>query len=197
MHASRSFQNTALILYEPQPFQTILPGMEHAGFKVSDLVTDTDHPNEVLGKVVGFDKEGGVMLVKIKASKKQAELWGYFFSEAYPHWRCEDDKTYAFMWLPPEELVISAMGYSVSALADILYPHSHHSFLQPKELKFLSEEMQPVCWHKGCMEKSVGVGLINCWGSVYPVVMCQEHTRWHGTLCDSDPFTEREKLLAA
>ena len=49
----------------------------------------------------------------------------------------------------------------------------------------------PTCWHENCNAKSVGVGVVNFWGSVYPVVMCEEHTRVHGNLLEYDPFRNR------
>jgi hypothetical protein len=204
MMGTALFQNTALLFCESSK-QLSLPGMPQPNFKIGDKVGEKEYRGKYLGTIVGFVKsdENGEMLVKIKAVKSIAEFAGYsaplsFETEEDSYRVCNEEPKgkYMYLFVPPSDLLCAdKQSVAVQEMAEILYPDRYHRRyeIKPSPDDGFSQRRNPICWHEKCTQKSAGVGIINVWGTVLPVVMCHEHSHLHGMLFESNPFKRIRK----
>lgn len=176
-----AFEEVSFVFWGPQPEQFALPVMTVPEIKVGAFAKEeSDESDDALGRIVGF--EDG--LVKILSPRNKANRSGFFFYEK------ETDDVFVDLFLPVDE-VAPSQGYSIETLSGILYkrcpPHTFYNM--PRKL--FTKDLCPKCWDEKCSEDSIGVGLINYWGSVMPVVMCAEHSRLNRALCEYSPFNKQ------
>lgn len=175
------FEEVSFVFWGPQSTQLTLPEMVAPGIKVGDFIKEADDTgNDALGRVAGFEYN----LIKILSPRSKARRSGFFFRENTA------DDVFVDLFLPVDEIALS-QGYSIETLSGILYkrcpPHTFYNM--PREL--FTKDLCPKCWDEQCNNDSVGVGLINYWGSVMPVVMCAEHSKCNGMLCEYSPFNKQ------
>jgi hypothetical protein len=148
-------------------------------FKVGDVVTATNREDRVYecqGEVVaveepGFHKEGHIL---VKFGKQFANQSGVL------PW--EEDQEAKF-YFPPDGLRIDD-GWSVSTLAERLFPRFYHSVYQLKD-----RAIQGPCRCKGCSAPCTKRVVINYVGSVVEYLMCDScAVNWHGKCTESDPY---------
>lgn len=174
------FRETAYAYWSKTPAQLALPNIEAGEFTVGEFLRKkTQDFDDALGKMVGT--EDG--LVKILSPIEKAQDEGFWVD---PSTRGLEQVE---VLVPQEELAPSS-GYSIETLTRILYKHHCHSIYNlPRQL--FTQDLCPKCWHEDCNKQSVGVGLINVWGSVMPVVMCADHALEHGHLMESSSYSNQ------
>ncbi len=176
-----SFNDSAFVLFYRNQEQSILEGIEPPYLKVWDHVSLRESRNEgALGTIIKFNQD----TVALQCPTSKASDEGYSVSLLE-----EPNPGFVKLEVAVQDLRLSP-GYSLEVLAKLVYRHLYHTvYLPPREV--FTKEFCPTCWHEKCEAKSIGAGIINFWGSVYPVVMCEEHSLIHGHLTEYDPFSNR------
>ncbi len=191
------FQDTA-ILFGNTPKQLDFPNIPQPYFQIGDTVREKERQGKYLGTIVGFveDDKPGKLLIKIKSAKSIAETAGYrlplYIDDDHPS-VCNDRPMgkYLYLFLPLSELLhADKQSVAIEEMAEVVYPDLYHHLykMRPSPDDSFSQKRNPICWYEGCTKPSVGIGIINVWGTVMPVVMCHEHSHLHGMLFESNPF---------
>lgn len=173
------FKEAAWILFD----QTIRAQGEP--FQVGDFVAmKNSKTTDALGKILRFQEDRLVVLCpKEKASSEG--FWNF-------DWVFSENSDFVEIETTADEILHSA-GYSLFTVVSFVNkmgaPHCLYEY--PRGL--LTRDLCPTCWHEKCNDPAVGVGFINIWGSISPVVMCEKHTDWNGCGCDTNPFSNRSQ----
>ncbi len=128
------------------------------------------------GEVVDVDPERGAQCIRVKA--------GGFARGSYG--RIEK----GHVWCEPDELEIQEDGWTQEDRATFLFGSSWHSMWN---LKFPWQEGNP-CMHSAHdgqdRPPAVRRVMMNIWGSVCELDMCEEHLEYDGRCADSAPYGE-------